>query len=89
MTEQAADFYAIVRADLAIEIMNRGRSLLSVRLHDIGDRDLVEAERLRSRRRDLLGLQHGVVVGMPETVEPLIAEWGPKVRDEELLWREL
>ncbi|WP_244487486.1 hypothetical protein [Aureimonas sp. Leaf460] len=83
------DFDAIVRADLAIEIMNQGRSLLSARLHDIDDGDPVETERLRSRRRDLLALQHGVVVGMPETVEPLIAEWGPRVRDEERFWREL
>ncbi|KQT63302.1 hypothetical protein [Aureimonas sp. Leaf427] len=89
MTEQAVDFDAIVRADLAIEIMNQGRSLLSARLHDIDDGDPVETERLRSRRRDLLALQHGVVVGMPETVEPLIAEWGPRVRDEERFWREL
>ncbi|TCQ02441.1 hypothetical protein C8J34_11817 [Rhizobium sp. PP-F2F-G36] len=58
MTEQPTDFDAIVRADLAIEIMNRGRGLISARLHDIGDGDPAEAERLRSRRRDLLGLQH-------------------------------
>ena len=89
MTEQATDFDAIVRADLAIEIMNRGRGLISARLHDIGDGDPAEAEQLRSRRREMLGLQHGVVVGMPETVEPLIAEWGPRVRDEERFWREL
>jgi hypothetical protein len=41
------------------------------------------------RRRELLALQHAVHVGDPETIEPLIMEWGPRVKDEELFWREL
>ena len=45
MTEQAVDYDAIVRVKIAI--MNKARGLISARLHDIGDGDPAEAERLR------------------------------------------
>ncbi len=80
---------AIVRAELAIEIMNQARGLVSERVAAIEADDPAGAEALRTKRRELLAVQNRIRVGDSEQIEAVIAEWGPRVKDAASFWREL
>lgn len=88
MTGQATTLDAIVRAELAIEIMNQARGLVSERVAAIEANDPAGAEALRARRRELLTVQNRIRVGDSEQIEAVIAEWGPRVKDTALFWQE-
>ncbi|MFU0505371.1 hypothetical protein [Pseudaminobacter sp. NGMCC 1.201702] len=89
MAGQPTTLEAIVRAELAIEIMNQARGLVSERVAAIEANDAVGAEALRAKRRELLTVQNRIRVGDPEQIEAVIAEWGPRVKDAALFWQEL
>ena len=80
---------AIVRAELAIEIMKQARGLVSERVAAIEETDPAGAEALRAKRRELLAVQNCIRVGDAEHIEAVIAEWGPRVKDAASFWREL
>jgi len=80
---------AIVRAEIAIEVLNKARGLVSARVTEIEDADPAAAETLRRKRRELLAIQNGIRVGDDEHIEAVIAEWGPRVKDPARFWREL
>lgn len=88
MAGQTTTLDASVRAELAIEIMNQARGLVSERIAAIEANDPAGAEALRSKRRALLALQNRIRVGDPEQIEAVIAEWGPRVKDAGLFWQE-
>lgn len=79
----------IVRAELAIKIMNQARGLVSERVAAIEATDPAGAEALRAKRRELLAVQNRIRVGDLEQIEAVIAEWGPQVKDAVSFWREL
>jgi hypothetical protein len=81
-------YAGIVRAEIAIEFLNRARGIVSSRIHEIEADDPATVENLRVRRRALVELQHGVQIMDREGVEAIIATWGPRVRDERLFWQE-
>lgn len=89
MAGQPTTLEAIVRAELAIEIMNQARGLVSERVAAIEANDAAGAEALRAKRRELLTVQNRIRVGDPEQIEAVIAEWGPRVKDAALFWQEL
>lgn len=89
MARQTTTLDAIVRAELAIEIMNQARGLVSERVAAIEANDPAGAEVLRAKRRELLAVQSGIRVGDAEQIEAVIAEWRPRVKDAALFWREL
>lgn len=89
MAGQITTLDAIVRAELAIEIMNQARGLVSERVAAIEANDPASAEVLRTKRRELLAVQNRIRVGDPEHVEAVIAEWEPRVKDAALFWQEL
>ena len=88
MAGQTTTLEAIVRAELAIEIMNQARGLVSERVGAIDATDPAGAEALRAKRRGLLAVQNRIHVGDPEHIEAVIAEWGPRVKDAALFWQE-
>lgn len=88
MTELPASYDAIVRVEIAIEILNQARAIVTARVYDLEDTDPVAAEALRHRRRDLIELQQSIGVAEPDLVESLIAIWGPRVQDEVHFWAE-
>lgn len=89
MGEQQTSFEAIIRAEIAIGIMNRARGLVCgrVAMLEFGDPD--GAEKLRGKRRALRTIQNGIRAGDATQVEAVIREWGPRIRDTALFWREL
>lgn len=89
MAGQTTTLDAIVRAELAIEIMNQARGLVSERVAAIEANDPAGAEALRAKRRELLAVQNRIRVGDPDQIEAVIAEWGPRVKDAASFWREL
>ena len=89
MAGQITTLDAIVRAELAIEIMNQARGLVSERVAAIEANDPAGAEALRAKRRELLAVQNRIRVGDPEQIEAVIAEGGPRVKDAAAFWREL
>ena len=89
MAGQTTTLEAIVRAELAIEIMNQARGLVSERVAEIEAKDPTGAEELRAKRRELLSVQNRIRVGDPEQIEAVIAEWGPRVKDAALFWQEV
>jgi hypothetical protein len=89
MAGQITTLDAIVRAELAIEIMNQARGLVSERVAAIEETDPAGAEALRTKRRELLAVQNRIRVGDAEQIEAVIAEWGPRVKDAASFWREL
>ncbi|KAB2684359.1 hypothetical protein [Brucella tritici] len=89
MAGQTTALDAIVRAELAIEIINQARGLVSERVAAIEAEDPVGAEAMRARRRALLAVQNSIRVDDLDYVETVIAEWGPRVKDPAQFWREL
>lgn len=89
MAGQITTLDAIVRAELAIEIMNQARGLVSERIAAIEANDPAGAEALRAKRRELLAVQNRIRVGDPEQIEAVIAGWGPRVKDAASFWRGL
>ncbi|MGQ3254251.1 hypothetical protein, partial [Agrobacterium sp.] len=79
---------AIVRAEIAIELINQARAIVTARVYELEEQDPGAAEDLRRRRRDLIELQQSIRVADRDTVENLIAVWGPRVKDEARFWAE-
>lgn len=88
MAGQTINLDAIVRAELAIEIMNQARGLVSERIAAIEANDPAGAEALRAKRRELLAVQNRIRVGDPEQIEAVIGEWGPRVKNTASFWQE-
>lgn len=88
MAEQEISYDAIVRAEIAIEIINQARAIVTARVYELEEQDPGAAEELRRRRRDLIELQQSIRVADRDTVENLIAVWGPRVKDEARFWAE-
>lgn len=88
MTEQEVSYDAIVRAEIAIEILNQARAIVTVRVYELEGSDPDAAEALRSRRRDLIALQQSINVTDRGSVEDVIALWGPRVEDDARFWAE-
>ncbi|KVK54295.1 hypothetical protein L901_18160 [Agrobacterium sp. D14] len=57
MTEQETSYDPIVRTEIAIEILNQARAIVTARVYELEDTDLAAAEALRQRRRDLINVQ--------------------------------
>jgi hypothetical protein len=88
MAGQEISYDAILRTEIAIELLNQARAIVTSRVYELEERDPEAAEALRRRRRDLIAIQHSVAVADRQTVESLIALWGPRVRDEARFWAE-
>ncbi|MCA0338786.1 hypothetical protein [Shinella sp.] len=88
MTEQEVSYDAVVRAEIAIEILNQARAIITARVYELEGLDPASAEALRSRRRDLIALQQSLAVADRESVERVIALWGPRVKDDARFWAE-
>lgn len=88
MTEQETSYDATLRTEIAIEILNQARAIITTRVYELEDTDPAAAEALRQRRRDLIDAQQRISPNGPAAVEDVIAEWGPRVRDETRFWAE-
>ncbi|MQB07128.1 hypothetical protein DXT91_23870 [Agrobacterium tumefaciens] len=88
MTEQEISYDAIIRTEIAIEILNQARAIVTSRVYELEETDPEAAEALRLRRRELIAVQNSVAVANRQTVESLIALWGPRVKDEARFWAE-
>lgn len=88
MAEQEISYDAIIRTEIAIEILNQARAIVTARVYRLEETDPETAEALRLRRRDLIAVQQNVTVADRDTVENLIALWGPRVKDEARFWAE-
>ena len=88
MTKQEVPYDAIVRAEIAIEILNQARAIITARVYELEASDPDAAEALRSRRRDLIALQQSINVTDRGSVEDVIALWGPRVKDDARFWAE-
>lgn len=88
MAEQEFSYDAIIRTEIAIEILNQARAIVTARVYELEGTDPEAAEALRLRRRELIAVQNSVAVADRQTVENLIALWGPRVKDEARFWAE-
>ncbi len=88
MAEQEISYDAILRTEIAIEILNQARAIVTARVYELEGADPEAAEALRLRRRELIAVQNSVAVADRQTVETLIALWGPRVKDEARFWAE-
>jgi hypothetical protein len=88
MTEQEAPYDAIVRAEIAIEILNQARAIVTARVYELEASDPDAAEALRSRRRELIALQQSITVADREAIENVITFWGPRVKGDARFWAE-
>jgi len=61
---------------------------VTARIYELEAQDPAAAKDLRQRRHELLDLQQRIRVDDRDMVENVIAVWGPRVKDEALLWRE-
>ncbi|MBB3965849.1 hypothetical protein [Rhizobium metallidurans] len=88
MAEQEISYDAILRTEIAIELLNQARAIVTARVYQLEGTDPDTAEALRLRRRDLIAVQQSIAVADREMVENLIALWGPRVKDEARFWAE-
>lgn len=88
MAEQEIPYDAIVRTEIAIEILNQARAIVTARVFELEEQDPAAAEQLRGRHRGLLDLQERFGADAPEAVENAIGVWGPRVSDEVRFWAE-
>jgi hypothetical protein len=88
MAEHELSYDAILRAEIAFDLINQARAIVTARVYELEDVDPGAAEELRRRRRALIELQQSISVADRDTVENLIALWGPRVRDIARFWAE-
>ncbi|MES4992539.1 hypothetical protein ACTJJ7_11865 [Phyllobacterium sp. 22229] len=88
MGEQTTSFEAVIRAEIAIGLLNKARGLICERVATVALEDPDGAEKLRGKRRALLAIQNGIRIGDDGQIEAQIYEWGPRARDTALFWRE-
>lgn len=88
MAEQETSYDAIVRTEIAIEIINQARAIVTARVYELEGSDPDAAQALRVRRRALIALQHNITAADPEAVESVITLWGLRVKDEARFWAE-
>ncbi len=88
MAEQETSYDAIVRTEIAIEIINQARAIVTARIYELEGSDPASAEALRARRRELIALQHSITAADPEAVDTVIRLWGPRVKEEARFWAE-
>jgi hypothetical protein len=88
MPETDIAYDAIVRIEIATRILNQARAIVTERVYELEEQDPIAAEQLRGRRRELLDLQERLGVDEPDTVEDVIAVWGPRVSNEVRFWAE-
>lgn len=79
----------IARAELALDIINRARAMVSARMYDIEVEDPDSAQALRHKRFGLLSIQQRVRVEDSDFVEGVIAQWGKRINDDAVFWEEL
>ncbi|UXN57732.1 hypothetical protein [Phyllobacterium zundukense] len=88
MAKQETSYGAIVRAEIAIEVINQARAIVTARVYEFDEQDPAAAQQMRERRRELIDLQQRIRVDDHDAVETVIAVWGPRVRDEARFWAE-
>lgn len=88
MAEQENSYDAIIRTEIATEILNQARAIVTARVYQLEGTNPEAAEALRLRRRELIAVQQNVTVADRDTVENLIALWGPRIKDEARFWAE-
>lgn len=88
MTEPETSYDAIVRTEIAIEIINQARAIVTARVYELEAGDPDAADALRIRRRELIALQQSITAADPDAVETVITLWGPRVKDEDRFWAE-
>lgn len=88
MAEQETSYDAIVRTEIAIEIINQARAIVTARVYELEGSDPDAAQALRLRRRELIALQHSISAADRKAVEAVITLWGPRVKDEARFWAE-
>ena len=88
MSEQEIPYDEIVRVEIAIEILNQARAIVTARVYELEASDPDAAKALRSRRRDLIAQQQSITVADRESVENVIALWGPRVKADARFWAE-
>ena len=80
----------VVRSEVAMEVVNRARTLVYARIYALEDTDRKpEAKRLQERAHELYGLLRSLDYRDQAHVEAVIDRWGFLVRDEASLWRVL
>lgn len=77
---------AVLRAEIAIDLINQARAIVTASVHELEEQDADAAEELRRRRRDLIELQQSISITERDAVEDVIALWGPRVRDVARFW---
>lgn len=78
-----------IAAETAIEVLNTAQAILSEKLNEVGESDLLLAEQIEAKARELYALQQSIRIADDGAMEEIIASWGPRVRDEQRFWREL
>ena len=87
--QEADPYHAIVRAEVAMEIVNGARSLVEDRLYAIEESpqpDEQETARLNAMGARLYALLRTIDYRKPEQVEEIIRRWGALLRDEPRFW---
>lgn len=79
----------VIAAETAIELLNSAQAILSEKLDEIGESDLLLAEQIEAKARELYALQQSIRVADDAAVEEIITTWGPRVRDDQRFWLEL
>ncbi len=86
---EADPYHAIVRAEVAMEIVNGARSLVQDRIYAIEEGpqpDQQEVARLNAMGARLYALLRTIDNRKPVKVEAVIKRWGALLRDEAQFW---
>ncbi|MBA8862770.1 hypothetical protein FHW19_004521 [Ochrobactrum anthropi] len=89
MTKSSDGYDEIVRAEVAIEIMNRAQGLVTARLMNGDEHAPDYVERLHEFGDRLVAIRNSITVEDQEHVETIIAKWGTLVKDQDKFWQEL
>ncbi|PRA80169.1 hypothetical protein CQ054_21260 [Ochrobactrum sp. MYb29] len=89
MVKSTDGYDDIVRAEVAIEIMNRAQGLVTARLMSGEEHAPDCVERLHQFGERLVAIRNSVTIEDQEHVEAIIAKWGGLVKDQDKFWQEL
>lgn len=89
MVKSSDGYDEIVRAEVAIEIMNRAQGIITARLMSGEEHAPDFVERLHGFGDRLVAIRNSVAVEDQDHVEAVIAKWVELVKDQDKFWQEL
>jgi hypothetical protein len=78
--------HQVIRAEVAIELLNAARARITERIHAGSDLTTQERERFEAVEAQLYRQVRNLDLTDISTIDRIISTWGPRLKDPRLFW---